>query len=519
MFFISITCMYFFNDCNIFANTSADNRYSVLEGEKVSVLSSDLNKISKIEIEGNTVSKNNRLSENESLGELYVDKHGNPILDSNNQKQYKINIVTTPGYSSYPGINNYKDFDKMISTNPWGSWYTDNHVFEITENTNEIKIGLIRKNKSNIIGGLPYLRVFATIVDNDGNKIKDVKNYMLYKNEPKDFSFEDVITDLNQYKGNKLVISFRDITGPDVISNYNMYVINTSNDSFYPINENEKPITKSILLPSTLNKVGESYDKLIWSPGKNKYIIEKINDLNETSIIETNISNKIRVELSESGITYIHATSGNVSASIVRVEIDRLNELALKAVINFEQNPIMTNLSLARDLVNQVKESLLKDKLQERLNSISSIKGFDMENRSESAMIDLYIKSENMLSLSANTNSISFNDFSGIEDAEKLNAINLIISSSLPYKINTYLIGEIQNADKSKSMDKSILNIKANSESKYNTFADISSPITLLDNQSKGNNITHGIDIKLKGGLAYQADVYKTVVKFEVVQK
>lgn len=47
-------------------------------------------------------------------------------------------------------------------------------------------------------------------------------------------------------------------------------------------------------------------------------------------------------------------------------------------------------------------------------------------------------------------------------------------------------------------MDKSILNIKANSKSAYKTFSDTVNPLKLLDNQLAGNDISHGIDIKLK---------------------
>ena len=54
---------------------------------------------------------------------------------------------------------------------------------------------------------------------------------------------------------------------------------------------------------------------------------------------------------------------------------------------------------------------------------------------------------------------------------------NLTISSSLPYGINAYLVTEIQNADKSKAVDKSMLNIKANVESIYQAFSDT---VTLL---------------------------------------
>ena len=136
-----------------------------------------------------------------------------------------------------------------------------------------------------------------------------------------------------------------------------------------------------------------------------------------------------------------------------------------------------------------------------------------------SSNLDVYIKSENILQMSLDTNSISFDDFSGIEDVEKINAVNLTINSSLPYQINAYLPTEIQNTDKTKTLDKSILNIKENSESAYQTFNNTTDKIVLKDNCSAGNQLTHGVDLKLSGGIAHEKDVYKAVIKLEVEQK
>ena len=41
----------------------------------------------------------------------------------------------------------------------------------------------------------------------------------------------------------------------------------------------------------------------------------------------------------------------------------------------------------------------------------------------------------------------------------------------------------------------------------------------LLGDQIPGSNMTHGIDLKLKGDIAYEKDTYKTTIKFEVEQK
>ena len=43
--------------------------------------------------------------------------------------------------------------------------------------------------------------------------------------------------------------------------------------------------------------------------------------------------------------------------------------------------------------------------------------------------------------------------------------------------------------------------------------------LVLKDNCDAENDLTHNIDLKLKGNLVYEADIYKTVIKFEAEQK
>ena len=196
-------------------------------------------------------------------------------------------------------------------------------------------------------------------------------------------------------------------------------------------------------------------------------------------------------------------------------------EEALKAVLQAEQSRRPIDIELARNKVKVLPQSIHKTNLNNRIDAIIPLEDFfpSLELKTASANLDIYIKSENMLSLSLNTNNITFDDFSGVKDIEKPNAIILTVDSSLPYQINSYLASGFQNSDKSKTLDISILNIKANSESNYKEFIDTTNSITLLDYQINGNNLTHGIDLKLKGGLAHKADIYKAVIKFEVTQK
>ncbi|MBQ8997133.1 MAG: leucine-rich repeat protein [Clostridium sp.] len=195
------------------------------------------------------------------------------------------------------------------------------------------------------------------------------------------------------------------------------------------------------------------------------------------------------------------------------------NALIIEEAITLAENSKKpTDISNARRLINAMPESDKKNELQLRLNSVIPIATF--EDKSSTANIDIYIKLENMLSLSLDTNSVTFDNFNGTEDLIKENAVNLTINSSLPYKVDAYLASEIQNANKDKTMDKEILNIKANSLDDYKTFTDVAiTPITLLDDQEAGKDKSHGIDIKLKGGLSYERDTYKTTIKFVATQK
>ena len=189
------------------------------------------------------------------------------------------------------------------------------------------------------------------------------------------------------------------------------------------------------------------------------------------------------------------------------------------AVLLAENNKTTSDIQNARELVNSLEEGVKKEELQSRLNEIVDLTDFTFSKYTTTSNVDVYIKCENILIMTLDTNSVTFEDFSGVEDMEKTNAVNITINSSLPYEINAYLPTEIQNSDKSRTMDKRILSIKANSETQYNEFTAINTKLTLLDNQPAGNDIVHPIDLRLNGSIAHEKDVYKTTIKFEAQQK
>ena len=176
------------------------------------------------------------------------------------------------------------------------------------------------------------------------------------------------------------------------------------------------------------------------------------------------------------------------------------------------------DISYFRAIVNDLDESSNKDLLQDRLNNIFP-NTFELERKNTTGNLDVYIKSQNMLSMSLDTNSVTFDGYSGTEDMEKLGAVNISINSSLPYQLNAYMPSEISNSDKSETMDMDILKIKESNESIYQRFANTTDKIVLKDSCNAGNNSIHNIDLKLSSNLAHKADVYKAVIKFEAEQK
>ena len=205
------------------------------------------------------------------------------------------------------------------------------------------------------------------------------------------------------------------------------------------------------------------------------------------------------------------------SVDVLHIKEKSLEEKAEDAVVKAEELLNEESLVYARSLVNSLSESEKKNELQSRLNTI--IPQVTLLRKSSTANVDVYIKSENMLRMTLSTNSITFEDYSGVDDIEMPNSIEISINSSLPYQLNSYLVSEIQNANGSSKIEKDLLNIKINDDLDYKTFDDINEKLVLKDNCDAGNDKTHSIDLMLKGGDAHEADVYKTVIKFEAEQK
>ena len=241
-----------------------------------------------------------------------------------------------------------------------------------------------------------------------------------------------------------------------------------------------------------------------------KYVYEL-----ETPIYEPlNIDSTINLYLNTT-----HVSNNSTIPANMKITIDRTLNRAIEAIELAKSNPTIENLSKARMWSNLLKESIEKDELQNEINNITNIDDLQIEKNNITSNMDVYIKPQNSLSMTLSTNSIIFEEFSGVENMEKLNAVDITISSSLPYQLNSYLESEIKNSDGSKIIPKELLNIRLNGENDYKAFSNINEKLVLKENCLKGNDNQFSVDLILKGDLTHRADIYKTVIKFEAEQK
>ena len=214
-----------------------------------------------------------------------------------------------------------------------------------------------------------------------------------------------------------------------------------------------------------------------------------------------------------------HISNNSNIPTNMKVVIDRAINRAMEAIQIAKENPTIENISQARYWANLMKETIKKDEVNNQINDITTPVDLNIEKKKASANVDVYVKSNNSLSMTLSTNSITFDKYTGTDDIEKNSALEITVHSSLPYDLNAYLEENIQNLDKSVVMDSNLLQIKESSDIDYKSFASINDKIVLTENNSYGNYNKHSIDLKMEGSNAYKADIYKTTIKFEAQQK
>ena len=566
---------------NSSANTDVPNRYQTLEGEYITIDNSTVGDLEEIEIFGNTVQDPDNLEDIQSVGDLYVDDDGNPILDRQGREQYKINIITTGknlfnkdnievgGISYVTGENGDSSVDTRtiayikikpstryvmsfkgtrdgfiyfydsnksflnrvqvaasgsVKTSPSNAYYA-----RIQYNTSD-KTDIQFEEGDSATAYQPYYQSKTTILlPCQLQKVGDVADRLYWDNKKNKYVIEKKIGMLNlsnenhQYKfihlsgGQNIRIEF---------DGYNQILQNNGNCILtYPLvftwdslgnyeNYSLRHDYPTIVL--SLDRLGNFEESTI-----RNYLINNplyiYNELKSYEYIETNITSKLKIPTYDEKTHLLTKTENNLNPAL-KVTVDRLSQIAKNAIEEAENDSTSYNISLARMYVNMLPESLYKDQLQEQLSEVFS-SDITLDRESASSNLDVYVKSENMLSMSLDTNSITFDGYSGVDAMEMLSAVNISINSSLPYDLNAYIPAEITNADGSSTIDFDILNIKESSESTYQQFADTTNKVVLKSDCAKGNGNIHNIDLKLDSNAAHKADIYKTVIKFEAEQK
>lgn len=212
----------------------------------------------------------------QSIGELYVNNQGEPILDDNGNQQYKIDIIS----------ENHQNLA---------------HGLEVVagQNCTLTKEGDSYRAKGNgkylcgiVIKGVPVTRHAKYILEFHGKRVKGCSlniydfntTNVEIKNSPISYP-EDGIARIEYYTTadgvRDLQMWFSRETAEDceyIFSDFRIYKVNDYDETYVAT-------TKSILLPQPLRSVGDIKDRLYWDNEKNKYCIEKnIEYLPQTSV-------------------------------------------------------------------------------------------------------------------------------------------------------------------------------------------------------------------------------------------
>ena len=243
-----------------------------VNGENLSIEYTKEGYLREVEVWGNTVQNQDDLSDIQHLGELYVDDEGQPKLDSQGRKQYKIDIV------SYSGLA-YKNISYNGHSN--GGKHLGDNRYSITPNGGYAMCSF-QLNPSDV---------------NIGDKFKII---LEIESKTEDINWNDVsLTWLNYFGG---AIYFDKKIGKQVVEGtiqklpqqtQRFVLIQTSPNAktgkiVFRINiifEKESHKT-TILTPCQLMKVGNVADRLYWDKHKGRYVVEK-NVKIDNNIVET----------------------------------------------------------------------------------------------------------------------------------------------------------------------------------------------------------------------------------------
>lgn len=220
------------------------------------------------EVWGNTVQDENNLEDIQSVGELYVNEQGQPILDDLGREQYKIKMESCNDINAMDSCIR-KDGYRLNGENEDGS-----PKEQVWRGNSIITVPLYK--------GLIY--VLNNVIRIRNIYLYDTKNNLIRK-QSNVYGDHKFTVDFNGYT--KFSIFTEDI--PKIYFGINLDYYGSSK---LPIPTQSHKTT--ILLPCQLQKVGDVYDRLYWDSEKRKYVVEK--NISKTSqLIETNIKEKIQL--------------------------------------------------------------------------------------------------------------------------------------------------------------------------------------------------------------------------------
>ena len=173
--------------------------------------------------------------------------------------------------------------------------------------------------------------------------------------------------------------------------------------------------------------------------------------------------------------------------------------------------------------ISKIADTETKELLMKRLNVISN-QSIDIEinkptNEEEKPINDVdSISTSSEITLSVDTNSITFDYLNVSQDTTIHKAITLNITSTLAYDVNMRLEGDIVSNTNIRNLDNSVFSVKESSSSNFLTFGD-SGVVTVISNSPAGVAKSHGIDIRLNTSTNIIRDVYKAVFKIEAITR
>lgn len=132
--------------------------------------------------------------------------------------------------------------------------------------------------------------------------------------------------------------------------------------------------------------------------------------------------------------------------------------------------------------------------------------------------ISISVQTDESIKVSIDTNKISFINFDMTSDVEKTNALNIVVSSTSPYRIKSKIPSGFVGKKTGIVLGQDIISIKESSESEYINYPSIGEEIILVDNQPSGIEKVHSVDIKLNANSNFKKDTYNGKIRFEVNQ-